>query len=98
MAGDEGDLRSPQPIDQVAAKSFTSAAELLVRYAAGERDFVGTNLHGGVFDDADLSGVNLQGSDLTEASFRRAVLERADFRDTKGLLPGALAGTNLRGA
>jgi len=69
MAGDDGDLRSPQPIDHAAAKPPTSAKELLARYAAGERDFASTNL---------------RGADLTEARFRRAVFERADFRDATG--------------
>lgn len=54
-----------------------SAAELLERYATGERDFAGVDLHevdlsktiltGINLDRADLSGVNFSGADLSGA-------------------------------
>src|SRR5262245_30843376 len=96
MAGDDGDLRDAS-IGEVSPKLPTTAEELLVRYADGERTFAGANLRDAILDDADLRDVVLQGADLTGASFRRAALERGDFTKTKGLLPRALAGADLRG-
>ncbi len=51
-----------------------SAAELLERYAAGERYFVGAKLNGGM-----LHGANLSGADLSYAEFKGAGLQGADF-------------------
>ena len=71
--------------------------ELIRRYAAGERDFAGSDLRG-----ADLSEADLRGIDLSRANLREADLSGADLSDVslyRADLSGAkLCGTRLRGA
>jgi len=65
-------------------------AELLHRYARGERDFDGLSLAGAQLQDAvlegarfrgaDLSGANLQGADLSATDLRNARFTDADLR------------------
>lgn len=62
-----------------------AAEELLSRYAAGERSFVGAEL-----PMANLSGANLAGIDLRSANFRGANLRGANLQQAK--LFGAILG------
>lgn len=64
-----------------------SAGELLRRYAAGERNFLGAQL-----DRADLYGAQLSGANLYGASFINANLERAKLNG------GTFTDANFRGA
>lgn len=51
-----------------------TAQELLDRYAAGERDFAGVDLHGVDLSNAVLRGINLDRADLSEVNFTAANL------------------------
>lgn len=51
-----------------------TAQELLDRYAAGERDFAGVDLHGVDLSHAVLRGINLDRADLSEVNFNAANL------------------------
>lgn len=53
----------------------SSVAELLKRYAAGERYFVGASL-----ESADLRHASLQGANLTNANLCRADLSQSNLR------------------
>ena len=55
------------------------AAEVLKRYAAGERDFRGANLRGQSFKGENLSGADFSGADIRSANFTRARLCGANF-------------------
>jgi uncharacterized protein YjbI with pentapeptide repeats len=55
-------------------------AELLERYAAGERDFCGADLCYVNLYGADLRGAELRRADLRDADLRRADLHGADLR------------------
>lgn len=74
-----------------------SPAEVLRRYAAGERyfgdmelvgllDFRGACLVGAIFDGSDMLDGDFRDADLRGASFRRAYIKVADFRgaDVRG--------------
>ena len=45
-----------------------TAEELLRRYADGERDFAGVDLHGVDLSGAVLTGINLDRADLSKAT------------------------------
>jgi isoamylase len=68
------------------------AAEVVARYAAGERDFRGVSLH-----QAALAWANLSGADFAEADLREADLSQADLRHTN-FRRANLRGVNLQGA
>ena len=59
------------------------SAEVLKRYAAGERDFRGANLRGQSFKGKDLSGADFSGADIRSANFTRAKLYGANFSEVK---------------
>lgn len=69
-----------------------TAEELIRRYAAGERDFSGTDLRG-----ADLSEADLRGVDLSEANLREANLSGANLSEVN-LYKADLSGAKLHGA
>lgn len=76
--------------------------ELLDRYAAGERDFAGTqlagiNLQNQDLRDIDLREANLRGGNLRNAKFRDSDLRNIDFRDAD-LRVTSFRGSNLEGA
>jgi hypothetical protein len=71
-----------------------TTAELLCRYALGERDFRGAilrgaDLAGAILRDADLAGADLRGAVLTKANLRDASLTKANLHEAN------LAGANL---
>lgn len=70
--------------------------ELIQRYAAGERDFSGSELLGELYN-VDLSGANLNNSRLDESYFERAVLKRVTMRNTR-LNQSCLERADLTGA
>lgn len=51
-----------------------TAQELLDRYATGERDFAGVDLHGIDLSGAILCGINFDRADLSNANFKGADL------------------------
>lgn len=58
--------------------------ELLIRYAAGERDFTNLSIRDsceGLLRGVDLSGINLEGSSLA-VDFSGSILRKANFRYT----------------
>jgi len=59
------------------------AAEVLRRYAAGERDFRGVNLRGQNFRNKDLSEADFSGADIRSADFTGATLCGANFSGAK---------------
>ena len=59
------------------------AAELLKRYANGERDFRGANLRGQSFKGCDLSGADFSGADIRSTNFTGATLCGANFSRAK---------------
>ena len=61
-----------------------SAADVLRRYGAGERDFRATNLSGLCFRGQNLSGADFSGADLRSTDFRDAQLERTVFSGARG--------------
>ena len=63
--------------------SSIKAAELLKRYANGERDFRGANLRGQSFKGCDLSGADFSGADIRSTNFTRAILCGANFSGAK---------------
>ena len=69
-------LEAPQ-----IARRHVSAAELLRRYADGERDFHGIDLTGEDLDCADLREIDLSNSDLTRTSLAEANLAEANLND-----------------
>lgn len=54
-----------------------TAEELLERYAAGERDFAGVDLHGVDLSNAVLRGINLDRADLSGVNFSNTDLSGA---------------------
>jgi len=60
-----------------------NAAQLLQRYAQGERDFSGADLRGCNFKGQDLSGADFSGADIRGASFEGARLQGAIFSRVK---------------
>jgi hypothetical protein len=79
------------------AGGVVTAEELLERYAARERVFVGAELRGANLQGAHLGAANLQGADLEGANLDDAYLRGAYLGDAD--LEGAkLRGANLRGA
>lgn len=60
-------------------------AELLRRYAEGERDFRGLDLRATDFEGCYLRRVDLTGADLRDADLRRADLEGATLTGARGL-------------
>ncbi len=81
-----------------------TAQELLDRYAAGDRDFAGVDLHGVDLSNAVLRGINLDRADLTEVNFTGADLSgdygrRLDplFKEIPGIstYPGKYSSTGL---
>jgi hypothetical protein len=63
-----------------------------------EADLRGAYLVDADLREANLCDANLAGAWVTGARFWDADLENADLTGAQGLLPGALAGANLRGA
>jgi hypothetical protein len=64
------------------------AAEVLRRYAEGDRKFCGLNLRGQSFKGQDLSGADFSGSDIRGSDFSRANLQLTNFNQTRaGLTP-----------
>jgi hypothetical protein len=72
------------------------ASELLERYAAGERNFIGADLSGADLSDAKLSDVDLTGAILKNASLRNADLSNAVL--VANLTNADLSNANLSGA
>jgi len=71
--------------------------ELLRKYGAGKRDFVGLDLYGIVLREVDLTGINLSKANLRMARIVLTNLSGATLRETD--LSGAnLKGSNLSGA
>ncbi|MGK7892864.1 MAG: pentapeptide repeat-containing protein [Xenococcus sp. (in: cyanobacteria)] len=59
------------------------AAEVLRRYAAGERNFQRVNLRGQSFKGADLSGADFSESDIRSTNFKNANLQGVNFTGAK---------------
>jgi len=84
-----------------------TAAALLARYAAGERDFRGVNLESAGLAGAELAlanlkramleGANLEGASLAYANLTGATLEGANLADAN-LVGATLKGARLKGA
>ncbi|MCM1982099.1 pentapeptide repeat-containing protein [Lyngbya confervoides] len=73
------------------------AAEVLNRYAEGERNFQGANLCGQSFCDKDLSGADFTNADLRGVNFSNSTLKESDFSGAN--LKGVnFTHANLRGA
>lgn len=60
------------------------AAEVLQRYANGERNFRGANLRGQNFRGQDLSGADFRGADIRGASFTFSILKNTQFQYARG--------------
>jgi len=71
--------------------STTTSAEILERYAKGERNFEGVVITAGNFSNVDLKGIifrnailmngNFRNTDLSDTDFTNAKLERCDFHN-----------------
>jgi uncharacterized protein YjbI with pentapeptide repeats len=72
------------------------AKELLARYAAGERNFIGANLNGADLSDAKLSDIDLTATTLKNVSLRNADLTNAVL--IANLTDADLSNANLSGA
>ena len=59
------------------------AAEVLRRYAAGERNFQRVNLRGQSFKGADLSGADFSEADIRSTNFKNANLQGVNFTGAK---------------
>ncbi len=59
------------------------AAEVLRRYAAGERNFQRVNLRGESFKGADLSGADFSEADIRSTNFKNANLQGVNFTGAK---------------
>jgi isoamylase len=68
------------------------AAEVVARYAAGERNFRGMSLQRAALAWADLSGANFAEADLSDADLSQADLQQTNFRQAN------LSGVNFQGA
>ncbi len=84
--------RSPKRVEQPSratrsrtarAQPPTSAAELIARYKAGERDFRDAKLRLADLEDCVLEGANLDDADLTGAWLQGVVLKGAYLRDAR---------------
>lgn len=79
-----------------------SAEELLERYAAGERDFAGVDLHGVDLSNAVLRGINLDRADLSEVNFSGAGLsggyDRGEYPGYTSIRNAVLINANFRKA
>jgi len=64
-----------------------TAAELLDKYANGERDFSGANLSGVDLYNANLIGANLSGANLSGADLYNANLIGANLSGAIGYNP-----------
>ena len=84
-------VESEVPLKANALGCTTRTAELLERYANGERDFSGADFSGADFTDADLTDANFTDADLTDAKLTDAKLAGAKLTDAK------LAGARLSG-
>lgn len=93
-----------QPPDQTTGQA---AADLLQRYAAGERQFIGINLREANLAAARLGLANFQQANLTWANLQAASLNHTDLRNAKltcaqlqhaNLQSADLRGANLQGA
>ena len=71
--------------------------ELLKRYEAGERDFIGIDLSEANLSGANLSGVNLSEASLSVTNLSGANLSRANLNRTR-LNVARLSGANLSNA
>lgn len=89
----------PTPVD--------AAADLLQRYAAGDRQFAGINLREANLPEARLSMANFQQANLTWANLQAASMSHSDLRNAKltcaqlqqaNLQSADLRGANLQGA
>lgn len=68
--------------------TIMKAAEVLSRYADGDRDFRRANLQGQSFKGQDLSGADFSEADLRGAKFAEAILSGVNFTKAKaGLQP-----------
>jgi hypothetical protein len=72
------------------------ASELLERYAAGERNFIGVELSGADLRDAKLSNADLTGTNLRNVNLKNADLSNATLIAT--LTAADLSNANLSGA
>jgi uncharacterized protein YjbI with pentapeptide repeats len=81
MAG-VSNLRPPPP---TATRMATfSAAEILRRYGAGERDFRALNMKGLRLRGENLSGADFSGADLRSTDFSDALLQGTNFSKALG--------------
>lgn len=87
-------ITTPRPSGRVPPGS---AADLLERYAAGERGFAGADLSGTLLRCLDLSGADLRDASLLEADLCGANLDGANL-DGADLRLARLRGVSLRGA
>jgi uncharacterized protein YjbI with pentapeptide repeats len=78
-------------------KPPTSAAELLRRYAVGERIFPKARLHGAHLPGANLAGVMLREANLRRANLSQACLAKADLWGAT-LIQANLSFATLEGA
>jgi len=77
-------------------KTLMDASELLERYAAGERNFIGVELSGADLRDAKLSNADLTGTNLRNVNLKNADLSNATLIAT--LTAADLSNANLSGA
>ena len=59
------------------------AAEVLRKYAAGERNFQRVNLRGQSFKGQDLSGADFSEADIRSTNFKNANLQGVNFTGAK---------------
>jgi uncharacterized protein YjbI with pentapeptide repeats len=72
------------------------ASELLVRYAAGERDFTGINFSKAELSGTDLREINLSGANMSDANLNFANLNGTELNYAN--LSASLSGTQLAGS
>jgi uncharacterized protein YjbI with pentapeptide repeats len=88
--------------DRELAKTPLTAAQLLQRYAAGEKRFREVQLKKVDLKGAKLPQIDLRGADLSNANFREADLSNADLRgaclDGADFYKATLIRVNLDGA
>jgi hypothetical protein len=80
MTSDKPTIQDPN-IKPPGYKPPTSAEELVERYIAGERYFVGAKLESVGFNGANLEGANLANADLREANFQGCSLQGTVLTD-----------------
>jgi uncharacterized protein YjbI with pentapeptide repeats len=90
------------PVNQPEATTLLTAAQLLERYAAGERRFRQIQLKKADLNRANLALIDLRGADLSYANLREADLSSADLRgaclDGVDFYKANLSRTNFEGA